>query len=179
MGLLDSVIGALGQAQAGGTGAGALGGGAGSAGGLGALLGSLGGSLGAGGGAGAGGGQAELLAGVIGMLGAGGQGGGLGALVQQFQQAGLGEVVASWIARGPNLPISAEQLSQVLGGGQALGGVAQQAGIDSGDLMGQLAQLLPQLVDQLTPDGRLPDAGQLSGGGMENLAQLLGGSLRR
>lgn len=177
MGLLDSVIGALGQAQAGSAGAGAPLGGAGSAGGLGALLGSLG--AGGGSGPGAGSGQAELLAGVIGMLGAGSQSGGLGALVQKFQQAGLGEVVASWIASGPNLPISAEQLSQVLGGGNALGGVAQQAGMNSGDLMGQLAQLLPQLVDQLTPDGRLPDAGQLSGGGMENLAHLLGGSLKR
>ncbi len=165
MGLLDSVIGQLGQAQ----------GQAGGAGGLGAALGGL---LGGQGGAGSGG-QAELLAGVIGMLGAGGQGGGgLAGLVQKFQQAGLGDVVASWIASGPNKPISADQLGQVLGA-NALGGVAQQTGMGGNELMGQLAQLLPQLVDQLTPDGKLPDAGQLSAGGMENLASLLGGSLKR
>jgi uncharacterized protein YidB (DUF937 family) len=172
MGLLDSVIGALGQAQG-------KAGGAGAAGGLGDLLGGLGGGAGGGasGAAGAGG-QADLLAGVIGMLGAGGQGGGLAALVQKFQQAGLGDVVASWIASGPNKPISGEQLGQVLGS-DALGGVAQQAGMNGNELMGQLAQLLPVLVDQLTPDGKLPDAGQLSSGGMENLANLLGGSLKR
>lgn len=163
MGLLDSVIGSLGQAQ-------------GQAGGAGGLGGALGGLLGGQGGAG--GGQADLLAGVIGMLGAGGQGGGLAALVQKFQQAGLGEVVASWIGTGANQPISGEQLGKVLGA-DALGGVAQQAGLNGNELLGQLAQLLPQLVDQLTPDGKLPDTGQLSAGGLENLAGLLGGKLGR
>jgi uncharacterized protein YidB (DUF937 family) len=125
-----------------------------------------------------------MLGGIIGMLGAGGQGGqgdqggGLAALVQKFQQAGLGDVVASWIASGPNQPISADQLGQVLGAG-ALDGVAQQVGMNGKDLMGQLAQLLPQLVDQLTPEGRLPEAGRLSSGGMENLSNMLGGTLRR
>jgi uncharacterized protein YidB (DUF937 family) len=141
----------------------------------------LGGLLG-GGAAGADqGSQADMLGGIIGMLGAGGQGGqggGLVALVQKFQQAGLGEVVASWIGAGPNRPISADQLGQVLGAG-ALDGVAQQVGMNGQDLMGQLAQLLPQLVDQLTPEGRLPDAGQLSSSGMENLSNMLGGTLRR
>jgi uncharacterized protein YidB (DUF937 family) len=150
MGLLDSVIGALGQAQ-GQTGP-AFGGGA------------------------AAGGGADVLSGVIGMLGQGG--GGLGALVQKFQQAGLGDVVASWIATGPNQAISGEQLGRVLGP-DALGGVAQQLGLDSNELMGQLAQMLPGLVDQLTPDGQLPQAGQLSGSGLENLAGMLGGTLRR
>lgn len=172
MGWMDSVIGALGQAQ----------GKAGASGGLGNMLGGLGGAgAAAGAGAGAaveaGGGQAELLAGVIGMLGAGGQGGGLSALVQKFQQAGLGDVVASWIASGPNQPISGEQLGQVLGL-DALGGVAQQAGMTGQELMAQLAQLLPVLVDALTPDGQLPEAGQLSSGGMENLAKLLGGAFK-
>jgi uncharacterized protein YidB (DUF937 family) len=152
MGLLDSVIGALGQAQ---------------------------GQAGPAFGGGAGGGGADVLSGVIGMLGQGGaDGGGLAALVQKFQQAGLGEVVASWIATGPNQAISGEQLSRVLGP-DALGGVARQLGLDSNDLMGQLAQMLPGLVDQLTPDGRLPQGGQLSGGGLENLAGMLGGTLKR
>lgn len=57
-------------------------------------------------------------------------------------------------------------------GPNALGGVAQQLDLDSNALMGQL-------VDQLTPDGQLPQAGQLSGGGRENLASMLGGTLRR
>jgi uncharacterized protein YidB (DUF937 family) len=178
MGLLDSVIGALGQAQGQAqqqtADSARNAGGSGSLGDLGSLLGGLGGgAAGAGGG-----GQADLLAGIIGMLGAGGQGGGLAALVQKFQQAGLGDVVASWIASGPNKPISGDQLGRVLGA-DALGGAAQQAGVSPQDLMGQLAQLLPQLVDQLTPDGQLPEGGQLSSGGMENLANMLGGSLKR
>lgn len=159
MGLLDSVIGALDRAQGQGGAAGAGAGGA-----LGGLLGSL---LGGG----AGGGQAEVVSAVLGMLANDAQGGGLGGLVAKFQQAGMGDVVGSWISSGQNLPISPEQLGSVLGD-DTLAGLARQLGLGSGsEVAGPLSQLLPQVVDQLTPGGRLPE------GGLGNLSDLLGGSL--
>ena len=136
----------------------------------------------AGGQAGAGGGgQAALIQAVIGLLanqsGGGAQGGigGLAGLVQQFQQGGLGDVVGSWVSTGQNLPVSAEQLQSVLGGNSALAGLAQQAGVSQGDLMGQLSQLLPQVVDQLTPDGQVPASGVQQPDLMGLLGGLLGG----
>ena len=104
------------------------------------------------------------------------QGGGLGALLQQLQKGGLGEVAASWVGTGHNLPVSADQLQSVLGGDQ-IGALAQQAGLSQGDLMGQLAHMLPQVVDRLTPNGQLPasDGADLSG----MLSSVLGGLMRR
>ena len=104
------------------------------------------------------------------------QGGGLGALLQQLQKGGLGEVAASWVGTGHNLPVSADQLQSVLGGDQ-IGALAQQAGLSQGDLMGQLAHMLPQVVDRLTPNGQLPasDGADLSG----MLSTVLGGLMRR
>jgi uncharacterized protein YidB (DUF937 family) len=141
MGLLDSVIGALGQAQGGG------------------------------------GGQADLLGAVVGMLGQGGGVGGLGGLVEKFTQGGLGDVVNSWVSTGQNLPVSAEQLSQVLGS-DTLAGLARQLGMGEGELGTQLSQLLPQVVDKLTPNGQLPGVGQ-GAGGLGDLAGMLGGLMRR
>ena len=122
---------------------------------------------------------ADILMQVVGGLlnqGGGGAGGGLGALLEQFQKGGLGDVAASWVGTGQNLPISAEQLQSVLGGDQ-IGALAQQAGLSQGDLMGQLAQMLPQVVDQLTPNGQLPQAGGADLSGM--LGSVLGGLMRR
>ena len=154
MGLLDSVIGALGQAQGGG---------------------------GAGGG-----GQAQLINLVLGMLanqgggqaGAGPLGGlgGLGGLLEKFQQSGLGDVAASWVSTGQNQPISPDQLGNALGP-DILGGLAQQMGMSTGDTAGQLSQILPQLIDQLTPNGQVPQGG-LDIGGLD-LGGLLGGLLKR
>ena len=126
----------------------------------------------------AGGAGADMLMQVVGGLlnqGGGGAGGGLGALLQQFQKGGLGDVAASWVGTGQNLPISADQLQSVLGGDQ-IGAMAQQAGLSPGDLMGQLAHMLPQVVDQLTPNGQVP-AGGADLGGM--LSSVLGGLMKR
>lgn len=135
-----------------------------------------------GGGSQGGGGQADLLKMVIGMLAGGGQGGqaggaagGLGGLLEQFQRSGLGEVAGSWVSTGQNLPISPDQLGQVLGGDQ-IAGMASQLGMNSGDLLGQLSQMLPQVIDQLTPNGQVPQ--QIDAGGID-LGGLLGGLLRR
>ncbi|MBP5985600.1 MAG: DUF937 domain-containing protein [Azonexus sp.] len=86
------------------------------------------------------------------------QPGGLGGLVQSFQQGGLGNIVNSWVSTGQNLPISAEQLQSVLGGG-ALQDIAAKLGVSPEQASGSLADLLPQVVDKLTPNGQVPEGG--------------------
>ncbi|WP_413991372.1 YidB family protein [Labrys okinawensis] len=86
--------------------------------------------------------------------------GGLGGLLQKFQQAGQGDVLNSWIGSGQNQSISAGTLGQVLGS-QTVQDIAQKAGINSNDLLGQLAQHLPEIINQLTPNGRLPTQSEL------------------
>ena len=87
--------------------------------------------------------------------------GGISGLQQMFHDKGLGGIAASWIGTGQNLPISADQLQSVLHSG-ALQSVAQKAGIDPSQLTGMMAQLLPHVVDKLTPNGQVPDASSLA-----------------
>lgn len=120
----------------------------------------------------AGGGQAMLLQLVMGLLQ--GNQGGLGALLARLNEAGLGEQVASWIGKGQNLPVSAEQISQVFGN-SALGDMAAQLGMPSEQVAGHLANLLPQVIDGLTPGGQLPAAGGADlGDALAGLAAMLG-----
>ena len=84
--------------------------------------------------------------------------GGLQGLVQSFQQGGLGEIVNSWVSTGQNLPISAEQITSVLGGSS----LPEQAA-------GSLAEILPQAVDTLTPNGQIPQGGDLLAQGLDML----------
>jgi uncharacterized protein YidB (DUF937 family) len=142
------------------------------------VLGSAMGALQGGGQGGAGG---DMLMQVIGSLlqgqgGAGGAAGGLGALLQQLQQGGLGDAAQSWVSTGPNLPVSADQLQSALGADR-IDALAQQVVLPAGDLSSQLAQFLPQVVDQLTPGGQLPTGGGADLGGL--LGNVLGGLLRR
>jgi uncharacterized protein YidB (DUF937 family) len=91
------------------------------------------------------------------------QTGGLQGLVEKFQQGGLGGVIASWIGTGENLPISSDQLQAVLGN-ERLQSIAASLGLNVQDVAGQLSQLLPQVVDRLTPGGVIPDSrGALDG----------------
>jgi uncharacterized protein YidB (DUF937 family) len=86
--------------------------------------------------------------------------GGLKAVLAQFEQQGLGDTVKSWVGTGANLPISADQISKVLGGGAAGGMLAQLAskfGVSSDVLNQQLAEHLPQVVDKMTPNGVVED----------------------
>jgi uncharacterized protein YidB (DUF937 family) len=99
-----------------------------------------------------------LLQLVLQMLSSNGQFGGLSGLAQQFQQAGLGSEVNSWISTGQNLPISPEQLMQVFGQGQ-LQQMAASSGMDLGSLSGGLADMLPQMIDRMTPQGQMPAGG--------------------
>jgi uncharacterized protein YidB (DUF937 family) len=118
-----------------------------------------------------GGGNAALLNIVVGMLANNSQGGGggLADIVGKFQQAGMGDVVSSWIGTGQNAPVSGDQLHNVLGA-DTIASIAQQLGLSHGDAAGQLAQILPQVVDKLTPQGQAPAGGLGDIGGL--LAQL-------
>lgn len=84
------------------------------------------------------------------------QPGGVSGLVQQLQSGGLGTVVSSWISNGENQPISAEQIESVIGSDR-IQTVADTLGIDSQTLAQGLSQVLPKLIDQLSPNGQLPD----------------------
>ena len=83
--------------------------------------------------------------------------GGVQGLVNLFQEGGLGNVISSWIGTGANLPVSADQLKQVLGG-ERLSQIASQLGIPAQDVASKLAEVLPTLVDKATPSGTLPGA---------------------
>lgn len=120
--------------------------------------------------------QAGGLASVLGeLLSNDGAQGGLGGLVEKFNEAGMGQVIGSWIGKGENLPISADQLSQVLGSG-ALGSIASKLGIDPEQASGQLAQMLPGIIDKLTPHGEAPASGLGSAG---DLIGMLGSLLQK
>ena len=119
--------------------------------------------------------QGGLAQVVSSLLANNGELGGLGGLVAKFNQAGLGDVVNSWIGSGANQPISADQLSGALGT-DVLAKVAGPLGLDASQLSGQLAQVLPGLVDQLTPNGRAPAAGLGDSG---DLMGMLGGLLAK
>jgi len=82
------------------------------------------------------------------------QNGGLPGIIGKFQQAGLGQQAGSWVGTGQNVPITADQLQQVLGSGQ-IGQIAQQLGLSHGETGNGLAQALPQIIDKLTPTGQI------------------------
>ena len=84
------------------------------------------------------------------------QNGGLSGILGKMQQAGYGQQAQSWIGTGQNMPIDPGALSQIFGQGD-LGQLAQQLGISREEASGSLAQMLPNVVDQMTPDGQIPD----------------------
>jgi uncharacterized protein YidB (DUF937 family) len=88
--------------------------------------------------------------------------GGLGGLISVFQKKGLGDMMSSWISTGPNPPISATQVKDVLGA-ETMGQFASKAGVPTGEAGSILAGLLPVIIDKLTPDGKLPDTNSLEG----------------
>jgi uncharacterized protein YidB (DUF937 family) len=133
MGILDQVGGALGN-----------------------LGGNLGGSLGGGANAGV---SAILLQQVIAYLS---KPGALDGVMASFQQHGLGNILQSWLGTGQNLPISGDQVKQVLGSG-TIESMAQKAGVAMPDAANLLAGLLPQVIDKVSPGGSAPAGGELGG----------------
>jgi uncharacterized protein YidB (DUF937 family) len=104
--------------------------------------------------------EAQLLNAVTGLLGSQSSGG-LAGLVDQFTKSGLGDIVSSWVGTGQNLPISGDQITKALGGGQ-LGDLAKQAGLSPENASSMLANVLPGLVDSLTPKGEVPTGDMLN-----------------
>jgi uncharacterized protein YidB (DUF937 family) len=94
--------------------------------------------------------------------------GGLSGMLQSFHDKGLGGLVSSWVGTGQNLPISADQIQHVLGSDQ-LKELAGKAGISPDIASNALTQLLPTLVDKLTPNGELPQHSSLLEMGMSIL----------
>ncbi len=141
---------AMGGRQGGGGGLGGMLGG-GQGGGLGGMLGgALGGALGGGSNAGMGGAG----------MGAGGIGG-LGGLIDRLTRSGHGDVAQSWVGHGENRQIVPDQLADALGP-DTVDDLSRQTGMPQPDLLSQLSELLPGVVDKLTPQGRLPDQNEMS-----------------
>ncbi|MFC1833136.1 YidB family protein [Thermodesulfobacteriota bacterium] len=106
--------------------------------------------------------QGNLLETVMGFLQSS-DSGGLSGLVNQFQDSGLGDTISSWIGTGSNQPISPEEMQQAMGAGQ-INRIAEQMGVSSEEASNGLADMLPQIVDNLTPDGEVPSGDLLSQG---------------
>lgn len=115
--------------------------------------------------------------------------GGVEGLTQKFGGGGLGDIASSWIGKGNNMPISAEQIEGVLGSGP-IGQFAQKLGVSPAQAASVLAMALPVIIDRLTPDGNAANAksgvdagdllgGLLGGGAAGGLGGLLGGLLKK
>jgi uncharacterized protein YidB (DUF937 family) len=159
-GLGDILGGMLGGPGGGAGHAGASGGG-GLGGGLGDILGGMlgggrpGGTMAGSAGAGSGG-LGDVLGGLLGGGAAGSVlNGGLGQVLQDLQRSGQGRAAQSWVGRGENESVAPDDLANALGA-DTINTLTQQTGLSRDQLLEGLAQNLPDLVDQLTPDGRLP-----------------------
>jgi uncharacterized protein YidB (DUF937 family) len=118
------------------------------------------------GGGGMGGGLGDLLKGGLGgLLGGAAAGsvisGGLGDLLKQLQQNGQGETANSWVGKGENKPIAPGDLASALGADQ-IDSLASHSGLSRDDLLSGLSKYLPNVIDHLTPEGRLPTEDELS-----------------
>lgn len=109
-----------------------------------------------------GGEQSGLIKGVMEMF-QDKQTGGLQGLIQSFQQRGMGDIVSSWISKGPNKPISPDQVKEGMGR-ERIEKVAAKAGLSTDETANKLSQHLPDIVDKLTPEGTVPEGGMLDKG---------------
>jgi uncharacterized protein YidB (DUF937 family) len=85
------------------------------------------------------------------------QPGGLAGMVQQFQQAGLGSQVNSWVGTGANMPLDTHQIGNALGD-EVVEKMAEHTGLPRDEVLGQISQTLPAMVDGMTPGGLMPEA---------------------
>jgi uncharacterized protein YidB (DUF937 family) len=106
-----------------------------------------------------------LKGGLGGLLGGGAAGtvlsGGLNDLLKQLQEAGQGDVAKSWVGTGPNKTISPNDLGSALGADQVRA-LSAHSGMSQDDLLQGLSQYLPQVIDHLTPNGRVPNDQEIS-----------------
>ena len=109
--------------------------------------------------------QRGLAGALMDMIGGPSTGGGLQGLVDSFSRNGLGDIVSSWIATGPNKAVSADQIHRALGA-DALSQIASKAGIRAETAVSSIASLLPDLVDKLTPSGSADDVQNVIAQGM-------------
>jgi uncharacterized protein YidB (DUF937 family) len=105
------------------------------------------------------GGLDDLLGSLLGDSGTGGAGG-LGQILSQLQRAGFGEQAQSWVGRGRNMPVPPDAMEQVFGRG-GMAEIARRAGISEADANRGLSQLLPEVVDYVTPEGEVPNVDAL------------------
>jgi uncharacterized protein YidB (DUF937 family) len=119
------------------------------------------------------GGQSSMLDNLLEMLNDQ-KSGGITGLIQKFNEKGLGDHMSSWISTGENLPISADQIKDALGSDK-IKELASKFNLGEHDTSKSLADLLPQLIDRLTPDGSVPHQEMLSQGIDELKKKLPGG----
>lgn len=112
--------------------------------------------------------QNPLLQALTSLLGPNSSVGGLAGLVQAFQKNGLGNIVDSWVGTGKNLPVTSQQVQQGLGG-DLLKQLAEKTGLSTDAAGAQLAGLLPDLIDKLTPTGKI------EAGGLDQLLKMFQG----
>ena len=108
------------------------------------------------------GGQSSMLDNLLEMLNDQ-KSGGITGLIQKFNEKGLGDHMSSWISTGENLPISADQIKDALGSDK-IKELASKLNLDEHDTSKSLADLLPHLINKLTPDGSVPHQDMLSQG---------------
>ena len=115
--------------------------------------------------------QNPLLQAVTSLLGQNSSVGGLAGLVQSFQKNGLGDIVNSWVSTGKNLPVTPDQIKQGLGS-DFLSQLAGKSGVSPEAASAQLSSLLPDLIDKLTPNGKI------EAGGIDQLLKIFQGKMR-
>jgi uncharacterized protein YidB (DUF937 family) len=120
---------------------------------------------------GTGGGLGDILGQMLGGR-TGGAGGGLGDLLEHFQRAGFGEQARSWVSTGRNQPLAPEAFEQVFGRG-GIAEIARRTGLSEQEASRGLSQLMPEVVDRVTPDGEVPDFASLQAS-VASLAKRLG-----
>jgi uncharacterized protein YidB (DUF937 family) len=113
--------------------------------------------------------QGGLVEGVMGLL-TNQETGGLNGLMQAFNQQGLGYVISSWVGTGNNAAITPDQVQEVLGS-DVIQQLAEKSGVSVDAAKAQLSELLPSLIDKVTPEGKIPEGGLL-GKGIELLGSL-------
>ena len=114
--------------------------------------------------------QNPLLQIVMSLLGLNSSVGGLAGVVQAFQKNGLGDIVNSWVGTGKNMPVTPDQIKQGLGG-DVLNQLAGKAGVSPDAASAQLSSLLPDVIDKVTPNGKI------EAGGIDQLLKMFQGKM--